>query len=170
VRGVLAPQVQTLDGALAATVAQIHAYDAFFTAGTQLATVDLQPLIAQTVAVLTQQYVLCTGLSHRVVVPSSDPGEAAQRAEWAALREDLVLFSAQIAVAMQETSTDVARMPRNLESPRANAYAARIGAALPILRQAEAWLETIDQQTGAHATLPGFAPGAPSLESVLGLQ
>jgi hypothetical protein len=165
---VLAPQVLALDSALAATVTQIHAYDAAFIAGTQLAAVDLHPLIDQTVAVLTRQDALCTALSH-TVVPSSDPLEAAQGAEWAAVREDLVLFSAQVAVAMQETSGDVARMPRNLESPRASAYAARIVAALPILRRAEAWLEMIDQQTGAHATLPGFAPGAPSLESVLGL-
>jgi hypothetical protein len=38
------------------------------------------------------------------------------------------------------------------------------------VRRAEAWLDDADRATGAHATLPGFAPGAPSLESVLGLQ
>jgi hypothetical protein len=60
-------------------------------------------------------------------------------------------------------------MPRYQESPRAMAYPARIADALPILRRAEDWLETVDRDTGARATLPGFAPGVPSLARLLAL-
>jgi hypothetical protein len=67
----------------------------------------------------------------------------------ALLGEDLALFSAQVAAAMQQTGEGVAGMPRLLESPRALAYAERIGEALPLLQRAEAWLEMIDRETGA---------------------
>jgi hypothetical protein len=170
VRDVLSAQVLAMEGALVATDDQIRAYHAAFTAGTQVASFDLRPLIDQTVAVLTRQSALCTGLSHDVVVPSALHLGTVVTLQLAALHEDLALFSAQVATVMQETSTDVAGMPRSIESPRANAYPARITEALPILGRAEAWLDTIDHETGARATLPGFEPGALSLESILAHQ
>jgi hypothetical protein len=167
VHDVLSAQVQAMESAVVATDDQLRAYDDAFMAGTQAPSVDLHPLIEQTVAVLTRQSVICTGLSHNVVAPTSlQLGERAAM-QLTALREDLALFSAQIATVMQETGADVVGMPRSLESPRASDYPARIAEALPILGRAESWLETVDRETGARATLPGFAPGDPPLESML---
>jgi hypothetical protein len=170
VRDVLSAQVLAMEGALVATDDQIGAYHAAFTAGAVVGSLDLYPLIAKTVAVMTRQSLACIALSHDVVAPSSlQLGEVVEM-QLTALREDLALFSAQIAIVMQETGADVAGMQRFLESPRAMAYRARVAEALPILRRAEDWLETVNRETGARATLPGFALGAPSLESMLATQ
>jgi hypothetical protein len=48
-------------------------------------------------------------------------------------------------------------------------YAARAQSLAGLLARAEGWLETIDHETGAQATLPGFEPGTPLLESRLTL-
>jgi hypothetical protein len=50
------------------------------------------------------------------------------------------------------------------------AYASRVRGALQLWRHAAGWLAPIDHETGAQATLPGFAPGAASLDSVLAMQ
>jgi hypothetical protein len=49
------------------------------------------------------------------------------------------------------------------------AYSQRVRGAVLILRRAEGWLETIDHETGARATLPGFEPGDPPIEQQVGL-
>jgi hypothetical protein len=43
----------------------------------------------------------------------------------------------------------------------------RVRRLLETVGRAEQWLEVIDHETGAHATLPGFERGAPSLEEQL---
>jgi hypothetical protein len=45
----------------------------------------------------------------------------------------------------------------------------RLHQALSLCHRAEAWLDTIDHETGAYVTLPGFEVGAPSLESQFAL-
>jgi hypothetical protein len=88
--------------------------------------------------------------------------------------EDLALASDQLSALLQESADAVSRTTLQeavdaLPAPRIS-YGPRLRSALTILRRAEAWLETVDHETGAHATLPGFAPGAPSLETQLALQ
>jgi hypothetical protein len=102
------------------------------------------------------------------------------RALWG-LQEDLALFGDQCTRLLQETSVAALQDSwgnprfasghgfRSSDPPQDLAYGARMRSALAILRRAEDWLETLDQDTGAHATLPGFAPGAPALETQLGL-
>jgi hypothetical protein len=84
------------------------------------------------------------------------------------LLEDLSLFCTQLASLLQETAIALP-VPRWPEPTIGVSYGPRVRAAVAILRRAEAWLETINHESGAHATLPGFAPGAPSLESQLNL-
>jgi hypothetical protein len=166
----LAPPLRALEGALATTDFQIHAYDNAFTAGTAFNSAGLRSLVGQTVIVLAAQANVCVGISHAFSALSFRQLAMAMRSQLAALREDLILFSLLVTAMIQKTSVDVARMPRFLESPAASAYPARVAEALPILRRAEAWLDVIDHETGAHATLPGFAPGALPIETQLGLQ
>jgi hypothetical protein len=56
------------------------------------------------------------------------------------------------------------------EAAQGLGYEPRVRSAASLLRRAEGWLESIDHESGAHVTLPGFTPGAPSLESRLALQ
>jgi hypothetical protein len=55
-------------------------------------------------------------------------------------------------------------------APVSVSYVPRVRHLLDIVGRAEQWLEVADHETGAHATLPGLAPGAPSLESLLAMQ
>jgi hypothetical protein len=165
----LAPRVIALEGAVATADKQVRAYDTAFLASTQVATADLWPLIHQTVAVLTAHSTFCAGIGDAFAVSSAFRHDTELSVQLALLGEDLALFSAQVAATMQQTSADVAGMPRFLESPRALAYPARIGDALPILRRAEAWLEMIDRETGATVRLPGFGPRDPAIDAQLAL-
>jgi hypothetical protein len=171
VHGFLAPRVMAVEESLAASDDQIQTYLDAYSAGTQLDWPSLSALVEQTISVLTAGSSLCEESSHDFDVPPALPLDTSLSLQLASLREDLELFSTQIATAMRATSTDmdIARMPRRLESLRDAGYATRIGDALPILRRAETWLEAIDRETGARVTLPGFKPGAPPLEQQLAL-
>jgi hypothetical protein len=91
--------------------------------------------------------------------------------------EDLALVSDQLAALLRETALALQTIPSleasgaviAVEATQSVAYGQRVRSALSIMRRAEAWLVTIDHETGASATLPGFEPGAPSLEGVLAL-
>jgi hypothetical protein len=83
--------------------------------------------------------------------------------------EDLAVYSDQLATLLDEAAAPVTTSDY-LAAATNIAYWPRVRSALALLRRAEGWLEAVDHETGAHATLPGFAPGAPSLESQLALQ
>jgi hypothetical protein len=88
--------------------------------------------------------------------------------------EDLALVGDQLSGLLQESaaavsSTTLQQASYAQPAPRVS-YGPRVWAAVTILRRAEAWLETVDHETRARVTLPGFAPGAPSLESQLAMQ
>jgi hypothetical protein len=88
--------------------------------------------------------------------------------------EDLALFGDQLVGLFQESvaalsSSTLQQATYVQPAPRVS-YGPRVRSALSILRRAEAWLEAVDRETGAHATLPGFGPGAPSLENPFILQ
>jgi hypothetical protein len=87
--------------------------------------------------------------------------------------EDLALFGDQLAGLLRETAVVLRTVPildpNGTLATDPGAYAPGARSALAILRRAEEWLAAIDSATGSHATLPGFAPGAPSLESQLAM-
>jgi hypothetical protein len=93
----------------------------------------------------------------------------------ARLVEDLTLGTAELAGLLGDASLAVA--PGNITEMQATdgelgsqvSYEPRLLRALALLRRAECWLEMLDHETGAHATLPGFEPGAISLESALAM-
>jgi hypothetical protein len=74
--------------------------------------------------------------------------------------EDLAVFSDQLAGLLEEAATPVTT-PDYLAAATTVAYWPRMHGAVSILRRAEGWLETVDHETGARATLPGFAPRRP---------
>jgi hypothetical protein len=85
------------------------------------------------------------------------------------LAEDVALCAAQLAGLLDELAARAATVQSRNPLPDLP-YTERLADALRILRRAEGWLGTIDHVTGARLTLPGFTPGAPSLESQLALQ
>jgi hypothetical protein len=94
------------------------------------------------------------------------------------LVEDVALFGEQAAALLQETAAALLAITTQEASGAtvsgdavtSTGYAPRVRGALSLLRRAEGWLEMLDHDTGAHATLPGFAPGAPSLEGQFAMQ
>jgi hypothetical protein len=87
----------------------------------------------------------------------------------ALLVEDLTLCSEGLSSLLGEAAAAVPPLP-TLPSPASSVdYGPRVQGLLTVLRRAEAWLAMIDHETGAHATLPGFAPGAPPIETQLGV-
>jgi hypothetical protein len=92
------------------------------------------------------------------------------------LLEDLAVCGGQLADVLRDTatalslptSTDIQLSQLSVDAVNL-VYGPRVRAAVALLRRAEDWLKTIDHETGAHATLPGLEPGAPSLESQLAL-
>jgi hypothetical protein len=47
-------------------------------------------------------------------------------------------------------------------------YTGHVQGALQLVRRAEAWLETIDHETGAHASLPGLGENKHALDGRTG--
>jgi hypothetical protein len=82
------------------------------------------------------------------------------------LVEDVALFGEQAAAVLQETAAFLAITVQEASGATVSGdaiysagYAPRVRGALSLLRRAEGWLEMLDHDTGARATLPGFLPG-----------
>jgi hypothetical protein len=80
------------------------------------------------------------------------------------LLEDLAVCGGQLADVLRDTATALSLSTSTNIQLSVDAvnlvYGPRVRAAVALLRRAEDWLDTIDHGTGAHATLPGFEPGA----------
>jgi hypothetical protein len=174
----LTPLVLQLEGALATANRQVLLYcqppAMVLTRCTDLTSSLSSGETSAVAAVLTAQALVLSGASQGfdMLLPP-DVGRL-PTLQLRCVSEDLALVSDQLAALLQESVAAVSRNPLEQTSdfqaaPRVS-YGPRARSAVTILRRAEAWLETLDQETGAHATLPGFAPGAPPLESVLALQ
>jgi hypothetical protein len=94
------------------------------------------------------------------------------------LLEDLALGAVQLARVLGQMAVVVPRDGPTttgrevlvaLQAGRVG-YILRVLRVLELLTRAEGWLESIDHETGAHAILPGVAPGAPSIETQIGLR
>jgi hypothetical protein len=113
-----------------------------------------------------------TGIS---ALPAPDLGAPLPSWQLDRLVEDLALSSTQFAAVPQEYAGTIMLAAHEATSNPGQAlqglaYAPRARSFILGLRRAEAWQETVDHELGAHATLPGFAPGDPSIETQLGLR
>jgi hypothetical protein len=155
VRGTVAMQVLAMEQAVAAAEQHVQSYRKDQVNGADLA------------AALDQQQFILTRASQALTVlqpPAVGPQPMLQLAR---MEEDLALFGVELAGLLAETARTVAQtvMPQATEGLD---YEQRVRLALGILRRAEGWLITVDQETGASARLPGFESSR-SLEAQLGL-
>jgi hypothetical protein len=96
--------------------------------------------------------------------PSLDPRTTQ---DMTCLVEDVALFGEQAAILLQETAAALVAMPAqeaggatvSADALDSTGYTPRVRAALSLLRRAEGWLDMLDRDTGARATLPGLLPG-----------
>jgi hypothetical protein len=178
VRTALAPRVLVVEGALATTNQQVVTY----CQAPELVLVRCTDLTvrqgignsgALAAALTSQAHVLGEASQGFDTLLPPDLGRV-PALQLRCVVEDLALFSDQLSGLLQESaaalsSTMLQQATYAQPAPRVS-YGPRVRAAVTILRRAEAWLETVDHEMGAHVTLPGFAPGAPSLESQLAMQ
>jgi hypothetical protein len=161
VHTLLAPRVLVLEGALA-------------TANRQMLGGFPQEETATLARALSQEAHLLTGVSPDLTVLMPPQVGALPTIQVARLIEDLALVGDDLASVLQQIVTAVSGTPMGEEASGGPedcvAYTARIRHAVASLQRAEGWLETIDQETGAHVTLPGFERGGRALESQLALQ
>jgi hypothetical protein len=86
------------------------------------------------------------------------------------VQEDLWLCGEELGALLAESAAAVQVSVVSRPSPVDVTYSPRAIALVALLSRAEAWLETTDHQTGAHARLPGFEPGGPRLDEQLKVQ
>jgi hypothetical protein len=176
VRTVLAPQVLLMEEALATANRQVLAYcrppEMVLVRCTDLSD-HLSGGSGTLVGGLTAQALALRSASQNVnTLLPPDIGRQ-PTLHLRCVEEDLALFSDQLADLFQESTAALSRMILRQATyvqpaPRVS-YGPRVRAAVTILRRAEAWLGVVDRETGARVTLPGFAPGAASLDSVLAM-
>jgi hypothetical protein len=175
VRTSLAPRVLVVEGALATANRQVLVYCQPL-AMVLVQCPDLSGHLGSRVLAgqLTAQALVLSGASHSfdMLLPP-DVGRL-PTLQLRCVTEDLALFSDQLSGLLQESvaavSSTTLEQATYAEPPPRVSYEPRVRSALTILRRAEAWLEAVDREIGARATLPGFGPGSPSLESELALQ
>jgi hypothetical protein len=182
VRSTLAGRVLDLESAFATANKQVETYCARRDLGITLCfESNVDPYDAATgrlAEVFYQQAQLLGGTSHilatqlvalRLVAP-------VVTAQMDGLIEDLAVCSEQLILLLQDYSQPLLALGQisytasgAREAVQGLGYGPRVRSLLRLLRRAEGWLDTIDHETGAQAALPGFEPGAPSLESHLAL-
>jgi hypothetical protein len=178
VEHVLTPRVQQLEAALATANRQVLAYcqppEMILVRCTDLSgRLGSGGNGTMTEALMAQALVL-TGASHGLDTLLPPNMGQLPTLHLRCVIEDLALFADQLAGLLEESvaavsSSTLQQASSGQPAPRVS-YGPRVRSVVAILRRAEAWLETIDHETGAHVTLPGFGPGAPSLESQLAMQ
>jgi hypothetical protein len=117
---------------------------------------------------LREQERTLTAMSYalwRLPLPPLD-GRAA--VHLACLLEDLTLFSDQYARLLDDAANAIPGTTNKGLTPQVS-YGAREQSIGAVLDRAEAWLETLDHDTGAQVTLPGFARGG-TLDAQLTMQ
>jgi hypothetical protein len=161
VRDGLAGRVVVVENGLAVANRHVLAY---------LATRESVALLA---GGLTQQALILLSAGHDLagVLPPAQL-EGLPALQLARLIEDLALFAQQTAGLLQETvaalSTPAPAQTVGEDAITRVLYLSRMQKTVDVLRRAEGWLDTIDRETGAHATLPGFGAGI-SLDAQLNM-
>jgi hypothetical protein len=182
IQTLLSPQVRLIENGLATANRELLAYcgiPGMLVAGCDDLTTHWGSLTSLALRrLLVQQALLLMGTAHAldgIAPPLRVVGAPAW--QMARLLEDVALNSTQLATLLQEMAAALpadGAMPSTQEQAtqlRANrvGYSARARAMVALLSRAEGWLETIDQETGVHLTLPGFEPGQLPLEQQLSL-
>jgi hypothetical protein len=183
VRGALAGRVLDLEDALATANQQVETYCAGRRLDISLcfeSNVDPDDAATGRLAeVFRRQAQLLGGTSSFLAAQlvAVRLGSPLVTAQMDGLIEDVAMCSEQLMLLLQDFSQPLLALGQVLyttsgarEAVRGLGYGPRVRSLLRLLRRAEEWLETIDQETGAHVILPGFAPGAPPLESHLAPQ
>jgi hypothetical protein len=177
----LTPQVVRLEQALATANQGVQAYCAARRVAFSLCfDQDVEYQSADTEALsgmLDQQAHVLTAVSAALsLLPHPVLGADGSAQQMERLIEDLTLVTTQATVVLEEHAEAIGRMRQSvLHGPQVSralqglGYAPRVRSLGALLRRAEGWLETMDRETGAHARLPGFAPGAPPIEAQVGL-
>jgi hypothetical protein len=160
VQAALTPRVLRMEAALGAADQQVRATDG--------ATPGEDDLIST----LREQAAVCREVSAELSLLSVPPLAPLLSSQTERLVESLALFGDQAAAVFSaltaHTAGGMAQQGQGVAARRA-AYTPMVETVLRGLYRAQAWLAVLDQETGARVWLPGFAPGAPSLESQLAL-
>jgi hypothetical protein len=119
---------------------------------------------------LAQEASLLRASSQEMIVAVLPPLAPPAPTYLALAQEDLVLTGAGLSSLLAESAGAVPYAVAGPPPPIYVNYGPRALQLVQAVRRAEAWLEDADHATGAHVTLPGFTPGAPSLESQVALQ
>jgi hypothetical protein len=178
VQTILAPRVLTIESAAATANRQVLAYcrppEMILVLCTDLSGRLGSGGSGTVTGALTAQALVLAGASHGLdALLPPDLGRL-PTLHLRCVIEDLSLFADQLAGLLQESAAAVSSSTLQQATyahpgPRIS-YGPRVRSAVTIVRRAEAWLQTVDHETGAKATLPGFAPGAPSLDDQLSAQ
>jgi hypothetical protein len=181
VRIALVGPVLAIEGALATANRALRAYcghpDLGLTACADLTTHGGSLTGAQLRALLVQQARTLTATSTALTLLAAPPLAPLPEHQVTRLLEDLALGGVQLARVLGEMAlavppdgpTTTGRLVLGALQASRVGYVLRVQSVLDLMTRAEGWLEAVDHETGAHATLPGLASGASSLESVLGL-
>jgi hypothetical protein len=144
----VAPRLQLIEDEVGAADRQVAAYQAGAVASPELAA-TLQS---------AARVISAVGPSLGTVpLPPLDP---ALTVPLQCMDEDLVTFSDQLTVLLQDTAAAAARL-LPVDVTYGVGYRPRVRSLLRVLRRAEGWLQAVDRATGAHMRLPGFEPGPP---------
>jgi hypothetical protein len=175
VQALLAPRVVVLEAAVAQATRAIRRVcgtvdtpDLSCTIGSG----DHAPYAAAS-TLLMQLAAMLTAMSGEIPRLPVVGGTVQANMEMAYLREDIAACADRLAETLHDAAVDLRTpgVPENAGgTPHSVAYGPQIVRLLGLLRRAEGWLETVDHETGAWVRLPGFAPGAPPIETQLGLQ
>jgi hypothetical protein len=115
---------------------------------------------------------VCHGVSAELSLMSAPSLAPLLARQMERLMESLALFGEEVAAIFGAMTAHygggMAQQGQVTEDRRA-AYTPMMETALRGLYRAQAWLATIDRETGAQVTLPGLTPGGPALESQLDL-
>jgi hypothetical protein len=159
VQDAVAPRVLALEGTLAVARHQVDAYAAGQTRADTL------------LAVLGQQSLALRGLSQDLAALTPPWLGLLPTLQMARALEDLAACGEQLAGLLQDATGAGASPPRFEGGDLAMVeYGPRLHAALALASRAEAWLRTIDRETGARVRLPGCDGGraleTPSAENI----
>jgi hypothetical protein len=175
VQTALTPRVVLVEGTLATANQALlsacrltHAYDTTLMKCTDPALMDGGRALARTLAMDAN---VLFDASHALAAVDPPPGGPRWTVPLALTVEDLVLCSDGLGSLLAESAAAMPlSAPAGTPPPVSIDYASRVLKWASLLQRAQAWLETVDRDTGAHANLPGFVPGTQPLETLLGLE
>jgi hypothetical protein len=117
-------------------------------------------------SLFSQQAALLSGSSRELTAPALPPLGPVLTPQLCALLEDLALAGDELARLYTETAAAVSSRPF-VEGLTSVAYWPRAQSVEALLRRAEGWVKTLEEETGAQVALPGVL-GERALQKQLG--